>query len=89
MNNITNQSNENHPLFKHETELHVIINNDAAYKNTMSNNILLSNHIKIKNKIIQYQSEFQNPIKKIMETEANTNNTSNHLSPLCKSLKDD
>jgi hypothetical protein len=42
-----------------------------AYKNTLSNNILLSNHTKMKNKIIPYPSEFQNPIKKIMETEAN------------------
>jgi hypothetical protein len=53
-----------------------------AYKNTLSNNILLSNHTKMKNKIIPYPSEFQNPIKKIMETEANINKTSNHLSPL-------
>jgi hypothetical protein len=35
-----------------------------AYKNTLSNNILLSNHTKMKNKIIPYPSEFQNPIKK-------------------------
>lgn len=53
-----------------------------AYKNTLSNNILLSNHTKMKNKIIPYPSEFQNPIKKIMETEANINKTSNHLSLL-------
>jgi hypothetical protein len=35
-----------------------------AYTNTLSNNILLSNHTKMKNKIIPYPSEFQNPIKK-------------------------
>ena len=60
-----------------------------AYKNTLSNNILLSNHTKMKNKIIPYPSEFQNPIKNIMETETNINKTNNHLSPLRYSLKDD
>jgi hypothetical protein len=60
-----------------------------AYKNTLSNNILLSNHTKMKNKIIPYPSEFQNPIKNIMETETNINKTNNHLSPLRNSLKDD
>ena len=60
-----------------------------AYKNTLSNNILLSNHTKMKNKIIPYPSEFQNPIKNIMETETNINKTNNHLSPLRNSLEDD
>jgi hypothetical protein len=35
-----------------------------AYTNTLSNNILLSNHTKMKNKILPYPSDFQNPIKK-------------------------
>jgi hypothetical protein len=60
-----------------------------AYKNTLSNNILLSNHTKMKNKIIPYPSEFQNPIKKIMETGKYQQNEQSPLSPLRNSLKDD